>query len=142
MSFSIVNSVLGRRDERRPLVSSPQRSCLPENEINRLPGYDWVSLTSLPKLGMRLQAQRQSTGQISMRSCDHVLSELTAIHIHPAPEISQHQTAEAEPPAYRGNEKVVMMVANNPLILTAKENVDKYPNSLLKTGLYPNCAAS
>jgi hypothetical protein len=65
-----------------------------------------------------------------------------AIHIHPAPEISQHQTAEAEPPADKGYENVVIIVANKPLILTAKEKVDKYPNSLLNTGLYPNWDAS
>ena len=55
------------------------------------------------------------------------------MHMQPAPDISQHQTAEAEPPAYSGYEKVVATVANSPLILTAKEKVDKYPNSLLKT---------
>jgi hypothetical protein len=43
--------------------------------------------------------------------------------MHPAPEISQHQTAEADPPADSGNEKVVMIVANRPLILTANEKV-------------------
>jgi hypothetical protein len=37
---------------------------------------------------------------------------------------------------------VVIVVAKRPLILTAKENVDRYPNSLLNTGLYPNCSAS
>lgn len=47
------------------------------------------------------------------------------MHIQPAPEMSQHQTAEGAPPAYNGYEKVVITVANNPLILTAKENVDK-----------------
>ena len=67
---------------------------------------------------------------------------LTAMHIQPAPEMSQHQTAAAEPPADRGYEKVVMMVENKPLILTAKEKVERYPNSLLKTGLYPNSEAS
>ena len=64
------------------------------------------------------------------------------MHIQPAPEISQHQTAAAEPPADRGYEKVVMMVENKPLMLTAKEKVERYPNSLLKTGLYPNSEAS
>jgi len=47
------------------------------------------------------------------------------MHIHPAPEISQHQTAEADPPAYSGNEKVVVTVAKRPLMLTAKEKVDR-----------------
>jgi hypothetical protein len=39
--------------------------------------------------------------------------------------MSQHQTAEAEPPAYSGYEKVVAMVANRPEILKANEKVDK-----------------
>ena len=60
---------------------------------------------------------------------------LTAIHIQPAPLINQHHTAALLPPAYKGKEKVVMIVANSPLILTANEKVDRYPNSLLKTGL-------
>jgi len=47
------------------------------------------------------------------------------MHIHPAPEINQHQTAAAEPPAERGYKKVVIIVANKPLILTAKEKVDR-----------------
>jgi len=47
------------------------------------------------------------------------------MHMHPAPEMSQHQTAEADPPAYRGYEKVVEIVENNPLMLTAKEKVDR-----------------
>ena len=47
------------------------------------------------------------------------------MHIHPAPEISQHQTAEADPPAYRGKEKVVVTVEKSPLILTANEKVDR-----------------
>ena len=51
--------------------------------------------------------------------------QLTAMHIQPAPEISQHHTAAAEPPAESGKMKVVMIVANKPLILTAKEKVDR-----------------
>jgi len=47
------------------------------------------------------------------------------MHMHPAPEINQHQTADADPPAYSGNEKVVATVENSPEILTAKEKVDK-----------------
>jgi hypothetical protein len=47
------------------------------------------------------------------------------MHIQPAPEINQHHTAEAEPPASRGYTKVVAIVANKPLILTAKEKVDR-----------------
>jgi hypothetical protein len=54
--------------------------------------------------------------------------------MHPKPEISQHQMAAADPPAVSGYEKVVMIVANKPLMLTAKEKVERYPNSLLKTG--------
>jgi len=45
--------------------------------------------------------------------------------MHPAPEMSQHQTAEADPPAYRGYENVVAMVEKSPLILTAKEKVER-----------------
>lgn len=45
--------------------------------------------------------------------------------MQPAPEISQHQTAEAEPPAYSGYEKVVVTVENRPLILTANEKVER-----------------
>lgn len=58
---------------------------------------------------------------------------LTAMHIHPAPEISQHQTADAAPPAYRGYEKVVVIVAKQAEILAAKENVAKKPKSRLNT---------
>jgi hypothetical protein len=47
------------------------------------------------------------------------------MHIQPRPEISQHQTAEAEPPAYNGYEKVVVTVAKRPEILRANEKVDK-----------------
>jgi hypothetical protein len=47
------------------------------------------------------------------------------MHMQPAPEINQHQTADDDPPAYSGKEYVVETVANNPLILTAKENVER-----------------
>jgi hypothetical protein len=45
------------------------------------------------------------------------------MHMQPAPEINQHQTAAEEPPAESGYENVVITVANRPLILTAKEKV-------------------
>lgn len=66
---------------------------------------------------------------------DGAMGNLTAMHMQPAPEINQHQTAAADPPASKGKMKVVMIVENRPLILTANEKVDRYPNSLLKTGL-------
>ena len=47
------------------------------------------------------------------------------MHIQPAPEISQHQTADAEPPASSGKTKVVVMVEKRPEILTAKEKVER-----------------
>jgi hypothetical protein len=53
--------------------------------------------------------------------------------MQPAPDISQHQITEADPPAMSGNENVTATVENSPLILTANEKVDRYPNSLLKT---------
>jgi len=45
--------------------------------------------------------------------------------MQPAPEMSQHQTAEADPPAYSGYEKVVATVEKSPEILTAKEKVER-----------------
>jgi len=45
--------------------------------------------------------------------------------MHPEPAMSQHQTAAAEPPAYSGYEKVVMMVAKRPEMDTAKEKVER-----------------
>jgi len=53
--------------------------------------------------------------------------------MHPAPEINQHHTAEDPPPAYRGYEKVVVIVAKAPEMEAAKERVAKKPNSRLKT---------
>lgn len=47
------------------------------------------------------------------------------MHMQPMPEMSQHQMTEAEPPATRGYEKVVEMVANRPEILNAKEKVER-----------------
>jgi len=47
------------------------------------------------------------------------------MHIHPAPDINQHQITEADPPAYSPNEKVVVTVEKRPLILTANEKVDR-----------------
>jgi hypothetical protein len=47
------------------------------------------------------------------------------MHMQPAPEINQHQTAEAEPPASRGYMRVVAIVENVPLILTANEKAEK-----------------
>lgn len=47
------------------------------------------------------------------------------MHMQPAPEMAQHQTAEALPPAASGKEKVVATVENRPLMLTAKEKVDR-----------------
>ena len=55
------------------------------------------------------------------------------MHMHPAQEISQHHTAEDPPPAARGYEKVVVMVAKAPEMEAAKESVAKKPNSRLKT---------
>jgi hypothetical protein len=57
------------------------------------------------------------------------------MHMQPAPETNQDQTTELEPPASRGYNIVVMIVENRPLIETANEKVDRYPNSLLNTGL-------
>ncbi len=51
----------------------------------------------------------------------------------PAPAMSQHQTAEAEPPAYSGKLKVVMTVAYRPLMDKAKEKQLHRENSRLKT---------
>jgi hypothetical protein len=45
--------------------------------------------------------------------------------MHPAPEISQDQTTEAEPPASSGKMKVVAVVAKRPDMLTAKEKVER-----------------
>jgi hypothetical protein len=45
--------------------------------------------------------------------------------MHPAPEMSQHQTTEAEPPASSGKTNVVAVVAKRPEILTAKEKVER-----------------
>lgn len=39
--------------------------------------------------------------------------------------MSQHQTAEALPPATSGAEKVVATVEKSPLMLTANEKLDK-----------------
>ncbi|KAI4139365.1 MAG: hypothetical protein LQ340_008009 [Diploschistes diacapsis] len=50
---------------------------------------------------------------------------LHAMHIHPAPEMSQHQTAEAAPPPTSGKEKVVTTVLNNPEMETAKEKDER-----------------
>lgn len=47
------------------------------------------------------------------------------MHIQPRPEMNQDQTTDAEPPAYRGTEKVVVMVEKSPEMDTAKEKVDK-----------------
>lgn len=52
-------------------------------------------------------------------------SKPTAMHMQPAPDMSQHHTAEELPPAYRGYEKVVATVEKSPLMLTANEKVDK-----------------
>jgi len=41
--------------------------------------------------------------------------------------MAQHQTAAADPPEASGNEKVVMIVENKPLILTANEKVARLP---------------
>ena len=48
-----------------------------------------------------------------------------AIHMHPAPEMSQHQTAAEAPPASKGKMKVVVMVEKRPEILTANEKVER-----------------
>jgi hypothetical protein len=45
--------------------------------------------------------------------------------MQPIPEMSQHQMTDAEPPAIKGYEKVVEIVANRPEILNAKEKVDR-----------------
>jgi hypothetical protein len=45
--------------------------------------------------------------------------------MQPIPEMSQHHMTEAEPPATRGYENVVEMVAKRPEILNAKEKVDR-----------------
>ena len=53
------------------------------------------------------------------------------MHMHPAPEISQHHTAEAAPPASNGYTKVVHTLANRPEIDTANEMHESHENSLL-----------
>lgn len=47
------------------------------------------------------------------------------MHMHPRPEINQHHTTDADPPAYKGTEKVVVIVENNPEMDTANEKVDR-----------------
>jgi hypothetical protein len=46
-----------------------------------------------------------------------------AMHMQPMPEISQAQTVELAPPAVSAKPYVVVMHANRPLMLTAKEKV-------------------
>lgn len=45
--------------------------------------------------------------------------------MQPIPAMNQHHTTAEAPPDIKGYEKVVIIVENNPLILTAKENVEK-----------------
>ena len=100
--------------------------------------------TSRRKSDRRTQVQiLNTTIGVSIFWCTHVVHRegRTAIHMHPAPLMSQHHTAEALPPASKGNERVVAIVENVPLMLTANEKAAKRPNSRLKTGLYPNSAA-
>ena len=56
--------------------------------------------TILRRWDMQRQALQQSTMSLSVRTSpiDRGVP-LTAMHMHPAPEINQHQTAAAEPPA-------------------------------------------
>lgn len=59
----------------------------------------------------------------------------SAMHMHPAPLMSQHHTALALPPAASGYENVTATVEKRPEMLTAKEKEDQLPNSLWSTGL-------
>lgn len=55
----------------------------------------------------------------------------------PPPPMTQLQTMEAAPPAYRGYAKVAMIVAYKPEILNAKPKHDHMENSRLKTLISP-----
>ena len=55
------------------------------------------------------------------------------MHMHPAPEMSQHHTAEAAPPASRGYTNVMATLAKGPGMETANEMHESQENSRLYT---------
>lgn len=108
----------------------------------RAPRRSTVSVTLLSQMGVHRSSFRHRVLLLGLwtvkyslyrwdgmgrdgRETEESERKLTAMHMHPAPAISQHHTAAALPPAVNGKEKVVATVENSPLMLTAKEKVDR-----------------